>query len=117
MKICLLYSDVLKDYDFGLGHPFRGDRFDSFIAHFKETLYKSGKFDLVMKNKPARDEDLLLWHKKDYIEAVQAASLGRSVQNLWKLMSEDNMSPITRRFPQGIERAARVIVKNSITSC
>lgn len=117
MKIGLLHSDALKDYDFGPGHPFRGDRFNRFMAHFKETLFKTGRFDLLKKNKPATDEDLLVWHKKDYIEAVRDASIGSPVENLWKFVSGDNVNPLTRRFPEGIERAARVIVKNSMIAC
>jgi len=49
MKIGLIYSNILRDYDFGPGRPFRRDRFESFITHFQETLYKSSRFDLVTR--------------------------------------------------------------------
>lgn len=117
MKIGLLYSDALKEYDFGPGHPFRGDRFERFISHFKETIYENGKIDLLTKNKLASNKDLLLWHNKDYIKAMQNASIGNPVKNYSKFVSGDNLNPLTKRFPRNIEIAARVIVKNSMTAC
>jgi len=117
MKISLVYSNILRDYDFGPGHPFRGDRFESFITYFQESLYKSGRFDLVMRDEPASDEDLLLWHRKDYIEAIGNAASGRRVPDLWRFISGDNVNPLTKMFPQGIDQAARVIVKNSMIAC
>ena len=70
-----------------------------------------------MNEEVAGDEDLELWHTKDYIQAMQAASAGEGVSNLWKYISGDNMNPKTRKFPEGIEAAARVIVKNSMFAC
>lgn len=117
MKIGIISSDKLKNYDFGPGHPFRGDRFESFMAYFREVLNKSGKFEVVMNDELASDEDLSLWHEKDYIQAMRSASAGVSVPNLWRFISGDNVNPRTGRFPVGIEQAARVIVKDSILAC
>jgi hypothetical protein len=41
MKVGIIYSNKLKNYDFGPGHPFRGDRFESFMFYFNTTLSKS----------------------------------------------------------------------------
>lgn len=117
MKVGIVYSEQLKNYDFGLGHPFRGDRFRSFMSYFDATLSKSNRFEVFMNEEVAGDEDLELWHTKDYIEAIQAASAGEGVSNLWKYISGDNINPKTRKFPEGIETAARVIVKNSMFAC
>lgn len=113
----MVYSRQLKNYDFGLGHPFRGDRFGSFMSYFDATLSKSDRFEVFMNEEAASDEDLELWHTKDYIQAMQAASSGKSVSNLWRYISSDNMNPKTGKFPEGIEAAARVIVENSIFAC
>ncbi len=114
MKIGVVYSNKLKNYDFGPGHPFRGDRFENFMSYFRETLGEIEKFEVVTNEGLASEEDLLLWHEKDYILAMQRASTGRTVSNLWRFLSGDNVNPRTRKFPLGMEQAARVIVKNSI---
>ncbi len=115
--IGILYSRELKDYDFGPGHPFRGDRYQRFIDYFNMTLKETGKFEVVTRDDAASDSELSLAHEKDYIQALQEASRGKLVSNLWRYISGDNVNPRTRRFPTGIERAARVIVKNAILSC
>lgn len=116
-EIALIYSEELKNYDFGPGHPFRGDRFESFMTYFQEKLGKNDRFEIVMNDKTASDEDLMLWHKKEYIEAIQKASAGSPVSNIWRFISGDNVNPQTQKLPQGIEEAARVIVKNSMSAC
>ncbi|MCW4052811.1 MAG: hypothetical protein NWE78_06360 [Candidatus Bathyarchaeota archaeon] len=115
--IGILYSDELKKYDFGPGHPFRGDRYQIFMEYFNKTLKETGKFEVIKSDNAASDSELALAHEKDYIQALQQASSGTPVSNLWRFISGDNVNPRTRRFPIGIERAARVIVKNSILSC
>ncbi len=117
MKIGIIYSDKLKNYDFGLGHPFRGDRFSSFMSYFRTKLSKSGRFKVFLSDEPVSNKDLELWHTKDYIQAMQKASAGARVSNLLRYISLDNINPTTRQFPVGIEPAARVIVKNSIIAC
>jgi len=65
MKIGMIYSNKLKNYDFGSGHPFRGDRFESFMSYFNTQLSKSGKFEILLNDEAASDNDLELWHTKD----------------------------------------------------
>lgn len=115
--IGVLYSDELKNYDFGPGHPFRGDRYARFMIYFKETLEKSGEFKIVKNEEPASEADLSLAHEKDYIQAMQKASIGAPASNLFRFISGDNVNPRTRRFPIGIEHAARVVVRNSMLAC
>jgi acetoin utilization protein AcuC len=117
LKIGIVYSKQLRNYDFGIGHPFRGDRFKRFMSYFEATLSKSGRFKVFMNEEAAGTEDLELWHSRDYIQAMQTASMGKSVSNLWKYISGDNVNPKTGKFPEGIEAAARVIVKNSMFAC
>lgn len=117
MKIGMIYSNKLKNYDFGSGHPFRGDRFESFMSYFNTQLSKSGKFEILLNEEAASDNDLKLWHTKDYIQAIKRTSAGLEVSNLLNYISGDNVNPLTRQFPLGIEPAARVIVKNSMLAC
>jgi acetoin utilization protein AcuC len=114
MKTTILYSDELKNYDFGPGHPFRSDRFTSFLKLWKEKCGENKNFELVKKNELALDEELELWHTKDYIQAMKAASSGITIPNLFRFISQDNVNPMTGEFPKGIEKGARTIVKNSI---
>ena len=38
MTLAILYREELKEYDFGPGHPFRGDRYEIFPPFLKERL-------------------------------------------------------------------------------
>lgn len=117
MKVGIIYNNKLKNYDFGIGHPFRGDRFESFMSYFNKILSGSGRFKVIFNEDSASNKDLELWHTRDYIQAMQAASAGEYVSNLYRYISWDNMNPTTRQFPVGIESAARTIVKNSMLAC
>ena len=71
LKVGVIGSDLLKKYDFGAGHPFRGDRFESFFSFFDRKLGSNDKFEIVLNNKLASDSDLELWHEREYIDAVK----------------------------------------------
>jgi len=140
MKITVLYNPELKNYDFGPGHSFRSDRFASFLKLYHETLAGDPHFQLVNHNELASDEELGLWHTQDYINMMKAASqavnddyeevdwpflgyanlaawgpkVGPSRQSLSVYLSRDNVNPSTSRIPEGIEKAATAVVKNSI---
>lgn len=114
MKTTIIYSDELKNYDFGPGHPFRGDRFASFFQLYREKLGEDKNFQLVENNEPVSDKELQLWHTQEYIKVVKAASSGTAIPHLYRFISQDNLNPISGKFPHGIERAARIIVKNSM---
>ena len=117
MKVGIIQSKQLKNYDFGPGHPFRGDRFENFFSFFNAKFNKSDRFEIFLNEKLASNGDLELWHTKDYIRKMKRASSGAEVADLFRYVSGDNLNPQTRRFPVGIEPAARVIVKNSMLAC
>jgi len=114
VKTAIIYSDELRNYDFGPGHPFRGDRFASFFQLYKKKLGEDKNFQLVENNEPASDKELELWHTQEYIQVMKAASSGITIAHLHQFISQDNVNPISGKLPQGIERAARIIVENSI---
>jgi acetoin utilization deacetylase AcuC-like enzyme len=59
MTIALLYSEEMKRYDFGPGHPFRGDRYACFIKLFKE---KVGMEEVKRTVKEVRSYLSPFWH-------------------------------------------------------
>jgi acetoin utilization deacetylase AcuC-like enzyme len=99
VKIGVLFSNKLKNHDFGPGHPFRGDRFEIFLSYFNKTLLKSNKFEVFLNEESASDDELAFWHKREYIQAMRKASMGTRVPNLMRYISMDNVNPTTRQFP------------------
>ncbi|MBN2099957.1 MAG: hypothetical protein JW753_10230 [Dehalococcoidia bacterium] len=105
MTPAIIYSDDIKGYDFGPGHPFRSDRYSNFMNLLR------AKVDAYQEIEPrcASDEELTLVHDKSYIRDLLAASNGA-----WTA-SYAYMSPDTPLQP-GMERAARFIVGASMTA-
>lgn len=111
MPVAILYREELKEYDFGPGHPFRGDRYEVFPRFLKGKLSEDDNY-CMMKAEPAVEEDLLLICRKDYIdftrEFYKAANLGLDMDgNFYRFQSMDNM-PVGR--PGKLEEAARLIL-------
>jgi acetoin utilization protein AcuC len=115
----ILYSDELKEYDFGPGHPFRGDRYEHFIKYFKARMTGEPFCD-ILSAEPADLTDLLKICDQDYInfnqEYYHAANAG------WTAYSEDfshylslDNKPIG--IPGEVEKAARLIVGQAKTAC
>jgi acetoin utilization protein AcuC len=110
MPIAILYSEELREYDFGPGHSFRGDRYEVFPRFLREKL--SDESYRILGATPATNEDLLKVCKKDYIEFTQAyfraANSGVYYNgNFHHFHSGDNR-PIGT--PGKLEEAARFIV-------
>ena len=66
MAIGILYREELKEYDFGPGHPFRGDRYERFPKYLKDKLTEDDNFR-ILEAEPVSDEDLSLICHKEYI--------------------------------------------------
>ena len=67
MAIGILYREELKEYDFGPGHPFRGDCYELFPQFLRDNLTEDNNYRLL-KAEPASDEDLLRICQRDYID-------------------------------------------------
>jgi acetoin utilization protein AcuC len=118
MTIGILYREELKEYDFGPGHPFRGDRYQLFLQFLRDNLAEDDNYR-ILKAEPATDEDLLLICQRDYVdftkEYYKAANLGLSYLGQFsRFHSGDNM-PIGR--PGKLEEAARLIVGQAKMAC
>jgi len=118
MAIAILYREELKEYDFGPGHPFRGDRYELFPKFLRQNMAEDDNYR-ILKAEPASDEDLLLICQKEYIdftkEYYRAANLGLSYLGPFgRFHSGDNL-PVGR--PGKLEEAARLIVGQAKMAC
>lgn len=118
MSIAIIYRDELQEYDFGPGHPFRGDRYPMFYKFLQQHLPKDDNY-IIVKANWASDEDLLLICQKEYIdftkEYYKAANLGLDYPGpLYRYHSGDNI-PLSN--PGKLEEAARLIIGQAKKAC
>lgn len=105
MPLTVVYSDDIKGYDFGPGHPFRSDRYVNFMNLLRSKLDAHDEIE----PRCATDRDLMMVHDRSYIQDLVAASGGAWIPS-YTYMSED--TPLQ----PGMERAARFIVGASMTA-
>ena len=110
MSLAVLYREELKEYDFGAGHPFRGERYHTFYHFFKEHL-SDENYQIISAEK-ATDDDLLLICRKEYIDFTRgyykSANLGLDYDGKFYLFHSVDNRPIGK--PGRIEEAARLII-------
>ena len=113
-KFALVYHEGIDKYDFGEGHPFRGGRFSKFMDFFLKKFepYRN-EFSLITPE-PATEKDLELIHTRDYIKAIESASMGIRIPDILKFVSLDNLNPYTRYIPENIDKGAKLIVGTSL---
>lgn len=114
----ILYHQELKEYDFGPGHPFRGERYEIFSQFLRENLPENKNYQ-ILEAKPVRKENLALICQEDYInftkDYFQARNLGLDFNSRFsQYHSSDNFPPIK---PGKLERAARIIVGQAKLAC
>lgn len=118
MATPILYQEGLKEYDFGPGHPFRGDRYEAFHRFLKDNLATDDEYP-ILKAAPATDADLLLICQKDYIEFTReyfkAANLGLVYPARFSLYHSEDNRPIGK--PGKLEEAARLIIGQAKMAC
>jgi acetoin utilization protein AcuC len=111
LAIGILYQEGLKEYDFGPGHPFRGDRYVNFSRFLRQNLAADDTYR-ILEAVPASDEDLRLICSDDYIhftrDYYRSVNLGEHFAgDFFRYHSMDNL-PIGR--PGKLEEAARLVV-------
>lgn len=118
MAVAIIYREELREYDFGPGHPFRGDRYEIFPAFLKQRLPEDDNYHFERAH-PATEEDLLLICTRDYIDfthdyykAAHHGNLDHVKFGLYQSM--DNM-PFEK--PGKIEEAARLIIGQAKLGC
>jgi len=111
MTLAIVYREELREYDFGPGHPFRGDRYEIFPPFLMQNLEEDDNYRFLQSGW-ASDVDLLRICDRDYIdftrEFFRAAHAGLSYTGrFYQYHSADNM-PIGR--PGKLEEAARLVI-------
>jgi acetoin utilization protein AcuC len=118
MSIGILYQDGLKEYDFGEGHPFRGERYELFYKFLTEKLPEDNNYK-ILKAEPATDQDLLLICDRNYIEFTrgyyEAAAYGISYPG--RFTDFHSMDNIPTGKPGKLEEAARLVVGQAKLAC
>ncbi|MCF6408797.1 acetoin utilization protein AcuC [Pseudalkalibacillus salsuginis] len=79
-KPIFVFSDQLLSYKFSNHHPFNPLRFQMAYELLKETGILSD--DQIVKPRKATDEEILLVHNKDYLNAIKKAGLGQLPESL-----------------------------------
>lgn len=118
MKTAILYGEELKEYDFGPGHPFRGDRYQMFPWFLKEKIKKE-KYQFL-KAQSATDEDLLLICKPEYIEFTKeyyskAAKFGSYYDKRFSSFHSGDNVPLGK--PGKLKEGARLIIGQAKMAC
>ncbi len=76
MKTAFIYSEDFAKYDYGRGHPLKPFRLKLTYELIKAYGLLSIPDVRVVGAKPAEEEDLLLYHSRDYIDVLKAANSG-----------------------------------------
>ncbi|MCW3991414.1 MAG: histone deacetylase [Candidatus Bathyarchaeota archaeon] len=100
--VAIVYHRGVVEYDFGSGHPFRGDRFPRFMRLLEDRGLLSRPEVQLVEPKAAGDDDLLLVHSEDYIRLVERLAEGHA-----PLSGDTPLSP-------GVPGAARLIVGGAL---
>jgi len=118
MAVAVIYREELKEYDFGPGHSFRGDRYPLFHQFLREHLPEDDNYRII-KADWASDQDLLLICQEDYItftkEYYKAANLGLSYPGPFHRFHSGDNAVVGK--PGKIEEAARLVVAQAKTAC
>ena len=112
--IGILYQEELKEYDFGEGHPFRGDRYLIFPKFLRSRIPEDEKYRFLQAES-GRDDDLKIICKEDYIEfttnyykQAHLGSISPELQRRHHMFHSGDNRP--RKKPGKIEEAARLII-------
>ncbi len=76
MKTAFIYSNDFANYNYGQGHPLKPFRLKLTYDLIKSYGLLSLPDVQVLEAKPAGEENLLLYHTRDYIDALRAANSG-----------------------------------------
>lgn len=118
--INIVYSDEIVNYDFGVGHPFRGFRFRAFFEYLRTKLKENIDFRII-DAEPVTDQDLLLICSEEYINYVRDFYdlAYRGELSIFHYFASDFLSVdnIPGENPGKIEVAARFILGQMKKAC
>ncbi len=113
MTVSILYREELREYDFGLGHPFRGDRYEIFPLVLKEQVAEDGNYQIVTAD-TCTEQDLRLICSQAYIdfsrEYFKAANLGETFSGSMDFPKFHSLDNLPRGRPGKLEEASRMMI-------
>jgi len=78
LKVCITYHEKFVQYDLGVNHPFRGDRFIKARNIFDEKGLSQSPNVFYIRPEPAERMDLLKVHDENYVNLIyRLAESGR----------------------------------------
>jgi len=112
LKVCITYHDKFRQYDLGVNHPFRGDRFIKAKDFFDKKGLSQSPNVVFLEPKSATCEDLLTVHAEEYVNLIsRLAELGKPY---------DIDTPVSRSILEalmfiigGVTEAGTAVVQNS----
>ena len=113
MTVSILYRDELREYDFGIGHPFRGDRYEIFPKVLRQHVPADGNYRLVVAD-TCTEQDLRLICSQDYIDFSRdyfmAASKGEVYSRSMDFPKFHSLDNLPRGRPGKLEVASRMMI-------
>ena len=114
----IIFNDGLSEYDFGEGHPFRGNRYRIFREFLGNNFSDEGRYDLL-ETGPANDEELLKICSQEYINFTRdyfnsEDTHSRITDSFSRYHSADN---VPREHHGRLEEAARLIIGQAKLAC
>lgn len=82
-KTAFIYSDEFTKYDYGPNHPFKIFRLKLTYELIKAYGLLSLPDTRYIEARKAEEEELLLFHDREYIEILKAANVGIEVPNVY----------------------------------
>lgn len=118
IPVVILYRKELREYDFGPGHPFQGDRYEIFARFLAKKLPAEGHYRMIQAEW-ATDEDLRLICQRHYIdysrEFFKMANLGLEYNGRFSEFHSVDNRPYGR--PGKLEEAARLVIGQAKMAC
>jgi acetoin utilization protein AcuC len=93
-KTAFIYSDEFTKYDYGPNHPFKIFRLKLTYELIKAYGLLSLPDTRYIEARKAEEEELLLFHDREYIETLKAANVGIEVPNVYSYGIKPGDNPI-----------------------
>lgn len=97
-NVGVIYHEFIKNYDFGRGHPFRGDRFPRYMNLIKSGELLNSPYITLFEPEQASKEDIVTTHSTSYVEKVE------------QLAAENRLLTLDTPLTPSIVKACKYIV-------
>lgn len=112
MNVAFVYNQAYNNYDYGPAHPLRVSRLPLTVALMEGYgLLKHPDLEYI-EGGPATEEEMLTFHRPDYLNALKQANSGREVGPL----SRFGLGPGDNPIFKGVYEWARMLAGASLTA-